>query len=126
MEFSVEFSESTSGDCPVRDFLEIRLMKKTNFDRYLDEQLHDPEFSTRFQQADEAWDVALRLAKLREKAGLTQKELAQRVGTTQQQISRLESPSYEGHSLAMLRRVAQALGTQIRVVFEPVRKSKST
>lgn len=100
-------------------------MKKTNFDQYLNEQLQDPEFAERFERAGEAWDVALHLAALREQADLTQKELAQLVGTTQQQISRLESPSYEGHSLAMLRRVAQALGAQVRVVFEPTLKTKS-
>jgi len=35
------------------------------------------------------------------------------VGTSQQQISRLESTSYEGHSLSMLRRVAEVLGTTV-------------
>ena len=34
-------------------------MKNTNFDRYLAEQLKDPEFARRFQKAGEAWDVAL-------------------------------------------------------------------
>ena len=41
--------------------------------------------------------------------------LAHRLGTSQQQISRLESPSYEGHSLSMLRRVAEALGATVQV-----------
>jgi transcriptional regulator with XRE-family HTH domain len=94
-------------------------MKKTNFDRYLAEQLRHPAFAERFQQAGEAWDVAVQIAALREQAGLTQKELAHRLKTSQQQISRLESPAYEGHSLAMLRRVAQALSAKVRVVLEP-------
>ena len=38
--------------------------------------------------------------------------------TSQQQISRLESTGYEGHSLSMLRRVAEALHARVRVVFE--------
>lgn len=50
--------------------------------------------------------------------GLSQKELAKRVGTTQQQISRLESPAYEGHSLSMLRRVADVLGATVHVEIE--------
>jgi transcriptional regulator with XRE-family HTH domain len=54
--------------------------------------------------------VALQLAALREKAGLSQKDLARKLHTSQQNISRLESPSYEGHSLTMLRRVADVLG----------------
>ena len=93
-------------------------MSKTNFDLYLEEQLKDPDFAQRFERAGEAWDVALQIAALREKAGLSQKELARKLKTSQQQISRLESPSYEGHSLSMLRRVAKALGARVRLVIE--------
>jgi transcriptional regulator with XRE-family HTH domain len=93
-------------------------MKQTNFDRYLKEQLTDPEFVHRFERAGEAWDVALQLAALRRQAGLSQKELAKRVKTSQQQICRLESPDYEGHSLSMLRRVARELRARVRVVIE--------
>ena len=95
-------------------------MERTQFDRYLDQQMSDPGFAARFREAGEAWDVAVKLAALREQAGLTQSELARKVGTSQQQISRLESPSYEGHSLSMLRRVADALGTQIHVSIDPL------
>lgn len=94
------------------------MIGRTNFDRYLDEQLRDPGFAKRFKRAGEAWDVALQLAALREQAGLSQTDLARKLKTTQQQISRLESPGYEGHSLSMLRRVARALGAQVRVIFE--------
>jgi transcriptional regulator with XRE-family HTH domain len=93
-------------------------MKKTNFDLYLEEQLKDRVFAERFERAGEAWDVALQIAALREKAGLSQRDLARKLKTSQQNISRLESPSYEGHSLSMLRRVAEALGATVRVVFE--------
>ncbi len=96
-------------------------MKKTNFDRYLDEQMRDPAFAARFEEAGEAWDVALQVAALRQQAGISQKELARRLKTSQQQISRLESPGYEGHSLSMLRRVAKALSAKVRVVLEPER-----
>ena len=94
-------------------------MKKTNFDRYLEAQLQDPAFAVRFEHAGEAWDVALQTAALRRQAGLSQKDLAKLLKTSQQQISRLESPGYEGHSLSMLRRVAEALHARMRVIFEP-------
>ena len=94
-------------------------MKKTNFDLYLEEQLKDPVFAERFERAGEAWDVALQIAALREKAGLSQRDLARKLKTSQQNISRLESPSYEGHSLTMLRRVAEVLGATIRVTIAP-------
>ena len=93
-------------------------MKRTNFDRYLKVHIKDPEFVARFERAGEAWEIALQIAALRHKAGLSQKELARQLNTSQQHISRLESPSYEGHSLANLRRVASALNARVRVVFE--------
>ena len=95
-------------------------MKSTNFDSYLETQLADPGFAARFERAGEAWDVALQLAALREKAGISQRELAASLHTSQQQISRLESPGYEGHSLSMLRRVAKALNARVRIVIEPL------
>jgi transcriptional regulator with XRE-family HTH domain len=100
-------------------------MKKTNFDQYLEEQLQDPSFAARYREAGEAWDVALNLAALRRKAGLSQKDLARRLRTSQQQISRLESPAYQGHSLSMLRRVAHVLRARVRVSFEPEGKAAS-
>jgi transcriptional regulator with XRE-family HTH domain len=100
-------------------------MKKTNFDRYLAEQLKDPDLAARFKRAGEAWDVALQLAALREQAGLSQAQLAARLRTSQQQISRLESPGYEGHSLSMLRRVAKVLNVRVRVVLEPADAAKA-
>ncbi len=91
------------------------MKKKTNFDLYLEEQLKDPDFKERFRKAGEAWDVAIQIASLRKRCGLSQKELARRLKTSQQQVSRLESPSYEGHSLSMLRRVADVLGATVHV-----------
>ena len=88
---------------------------KTNFDVYLEEQMKDPAFAERFAKAGEAWDVALQIASLREKAGLSQRDLARNL----RQISRLDAPSYEGHSLSMLRRVAEVLGATVRVTLAP-------
>ena len=98
-------------------------MKKTNFDRFLEEQLKDRSFAARFERAGEAWDVALQIAALRNEAGLSQKGLAKLLRISQQQISRLESPGYEGHSLSTLRRVAKVLHARVRVTFEPEKKT---
>ena len=100
------------------------MKRKTNFDKYIEDQLEDPDFVARFEQAGKAWDIAMKMALLRKEAGLSQKELAQIVGTSQQQISRLESPAYEGHSLSMLRRVAEALGAKVHVEIERKRRTK--
>jgi hypothetical protein len=57
---------------------EERVMRKrTNFDIYLEEQFKDKEFADRFKQAEEAWNVALKLASLRirKEPKLSQKEV---------------------------------------------------
>ncbi|MBX3028404.1 XRE family transcriptional regulator [bacterium] len=58
-----------------------------------------------------------RAAARRPRAKLTQKELAARVGTTASVISRLEDDDCEGHSLAMLRRIASALNKRVDIRF---------
>ena len=84
-----------------------------------------PGFAKRFKRAGEAWDVALQIAALREQAGVSQKQLARKLHTSQQQIGRLESPSCEGHSLSLLRRVAKVLQARVRVVLETDDAGKS-
>jgi ribosome-binding protein aMBF1 (putative translation factor) len=100
------------------------MKNKTNFDLYLEGQLKDPNFKERFEKAGEAWNVAIQIASLRKRCGLSQKELARRLKTSQQQISRLESPSYEGHSLSMLRRVADVLGATVHVEIKEKTREK--
>jgi transcriptional regulator with XRE-family HTH domain len=100
-------------------------MKKTNFDNYLNQQLQDPLFKARFAKAGQAWDVALQVAAMRKRAGFSQAALARKLKTSQQVISRLESPAYTGHSLSMLRRVAKVLHAHVKVVIEPDTGGKS-
>lgn len=64
-------------------------------------------------------EVAQMIYDRRTAAGLTQKQLAEFVGTQQSVISRLEDADYEGHSLGMLQRVADALEQRIRVQMTP-------
>ena len=65
--------------------------------------------------------VAQMIYEARQKAGLSQAELAERVGTRQGVISRLEDADYEGHSLGMLLKIAAALGKQIYIEFQNTR-----
>jgi DNA-binding XRE family transcriptional regulator len=68
-------------------------------------------------------EVARKIYELRKKAGLTQAQLAKIIGTTASVISRLEDADYEGHSLAMLRRIAGALHKRVEIRFVPIRRS---
>jgi predicted transcriptional regulator len=76
--------------------------------------LQDPQV----RAAYEALEPAYQVARLRLERGLTQKELAQRVGTRQPNIARLES-GRGTPSLGLLRRVAEALGGTLVVRIEP-------
>ncbi|MCW5824240.1 MAG: helix-turn-helix domain-containing protein [Cyanobacteria bacterium TGS_CYA1] len=62
--------------------------------------------------------VARLIFDYREEAGLTQKQLAELVGTTQSVISRLEDADYDGHSLTMLERIANALNRKLSIDME--------
>lgn len=70
-------------------------------------------------------DVARKLYDLRTKANLTQGELAKLVGTSTSVISRLEDADYEGHSLAMLKRIAAALDKRVEIRFVSLRTDAS-
>lgn len=71
-------------------------------------------------------EVARSIAELRTKEGLTQRELAKLVGTTASVICRLEDADYEGHSLAMLHRVAAALNRRVEIRFTPAKQTLRT
>ena len=62
-------------------------------------------------------EIASMVYDLRTKAGITQRELAVRIGTKQSVISRLEDADYEGHSLSILRRIAKALNRRLTVTM---------
>jgi transcriptional regulator with XRE-family HTH domain len=59
--------------------------------------------------------VAQMVYEARMSAGLSQKELADLVGTGQSAIARLEDADYEGHSLTMLQRVAEAVDCHVQL-----------
>ena len=70
--------------------------------------------------------IAQEIYALRTKAGLTQKQLAEMVGTTDSVISRLEDADYSGHSLKMLQRISAALNRRLEIHFVPLRARRKT
>jgi ribosome-binding protein aMBF1 (putative translation factor) len=63
-------------------------------------------------------DLAVLVREMREESGLTQSELAKKVGTTQSVIARLEDAEYTGHSLTMLERIATVCGVALKLHAE--------
>ncbi len=82
----------------------------------------DPEMQALIAEEAENLRIAKTIYELRTKAGLSQAELAKRIGTTQSVISRLEDADYQGHSLPMLQRVAAALDHRIEIRWVPLRR----
>ncbi|HEY3762068.1 MAG TPA: helix-turn-helix transcriptional regulator [Verrucomicrobiae bacterium] len=78
---------------------------------------NNPELRRLTEEARGNAVVAQLIYEARNKAGLSQAELAERIGTKQSVISRLEDANYEGHSLGMLQRIAVALGQRIEIRF---------
>jgi ribosome-binding protein aMBF1 (putative translation factor) len=74
-----------------------------------------PELRRLTEEARTNAAVAQLIYAARTKAGLSQAELAEKLGTRQSVISRLEDADYKGHSLTMLRRIANALGQCIEI-----------
>jgi ribosome-binding protein aMBF1 (putative translation factor) len=83
---------------------------------------NDPRRQRRVEEEVAKREIGTEIYQLREKAGLSQAQLAKRVGTTQSVISRLEDADYEGHSLAMLTRIAAAVEKRVEICFVPKKR----
>ena len=94
--------------------------KKDDLDRYIEKALkRDPTLAERLERVGQAWDIAFQIIALREKAGLTQKQLADLVGTKQSNIARLESADYTGYTLKTLEKVTKALKAKLEIRIVP-------
>ena len=100
-----------------------RKMKLGRFEDWLRKELKDPKFRKGYDQEKRAIFLSYRILTLREKLGLSQKQMAVRMGTSQQAVARLESGVYEGFTLKTLEKVAEALGAELVVdIRRPARK----
>jgi ribosome-binding protein aMBF1 (putative translation factor) len=84
-----------------------------------------PELKRLTEEARVNAAVAQLIYDARQKAGLSQAELAERIGSKQTVISRLEDADYDGHSLTMIQCIAAALGKQVTIEFQDVSKNRS-
>ena len=87
------------------EIVELRARKSATYRKAFGRTLHEI-------------DLALLVREMREDAGLTQTDLAKKVGTTQSAIARLEDAEYSGHSLTMLERIAAVCGVALKLHAE--------
>ena len=95
-------------------------MKSTRFDDFLEEQLRDPEVREEYEALQPEHTVIQAMINARISAGMTQKELSEKTGIAQGDISKLEHGN-ANPSLRTLRRLAEGMGMKLDISFTPMK-----
>ncbi len=90
----------------------------TKFNDYLNEQMKDPAFRKEWDALEPEFSIMQAMIDARKASGLTQKQLSERTGIAQADISKLESGN-ANPSLKTLQRLAAGMGMKVRVEFLP-------
>lgn len=90
-------------------------MKGRTLKEYIAEQMKNPEFKKAWEDLDPEFQVLKAMIKAREKTGISQAELARRVGTKQSVISRLERGAFSKATLETIKKVADALDMRLEI-----------
>lgn len=99
---------------------------KTDFDKYVQNKIKKhPFLKEELKKADMALDIAGQVYDLRKKAGLTQKGLADLMGTSQAHIARIESADYNSYSRNSLEKIAKALKARLEIKIVPISDYKA-
>lgn len=91
--------------------------KPTSFSSFKKKALSDPEIKVEYDRLEPEFAITKAIIRRRLELGLTQKKLAEKIGTKQSALSRLESGNYNP-SLAFLKKVAEGLDAKLRVIIE--------
>ena len=91
----------------------------TNFNDFLVEKLKDPIIKIEYDKLEPEFAIIQAIIDAREKTGFTQKELSERTGIAQGDISRLENGN-ANPSLHTLQRLASAMGMKVKIEFLPI------
>jgi len=79
--------------------------------------LKDPEFKAEYEKNKPFSDIALKIVRIRSEAGLTQAELAKKLGVSQPVISKIESLNIEDIQLSTIFKIAKALNLEVKIDF---------
>jgi len=90
-------------------------MKKTK--SWVEKKLQDPKFKKVYLEESHKLSIAEQLVKLRLDAGLTQAELAKKVGTTASAISRYENVEYDRYEINTIRKIVEACGGTLQITI---------
>ena len=90
----------------------------TNFDEFLNEQMKDPDFKAEYDALEPEFAIIQAMIDARKFKGITQKELSQRTGIAQGDISKIENGN-GNPSLRTLQRLASAMDMSLKIEFVP-------
>lgn len=90
----------------------------TRFEDLLNEQLKDPEFRAEYEALEPEFAIIQAIIDARKNSGLTQKQLSERTGITQADISKLETGN-ANPTLKMLQRLAAGMDMNVKLEFTP-------
>lgn len=90
----------------------------SSYKDYKEKALNNPEVKTEYDALQPEYDLIQAMIDARNSQNITQKELSERTGITQADISRIENGT-RNPSLAMVKRIATGLGMQLRLEFVP-------
>ncbi len=93
-------------------------MKRTSVDALHKEWLKKPAYRREYEALEEEFSLTAALIEARARAGLTQKQVAQLMNTTQAVVARLEGGGSKP-STSTLEKYAKATGSRLKIVFEP-------
>ena len=93
----------------------------SDFRDYLEKQLQNPEFKEEWQNLEPEYNMMHALEEARKECNLTQKDLAERTGINQADISKLETGN-GNPTLAVLKRLADGMGMVLKLEFVPKAK----
>lgn len=93
-------------------------MAAKSWDALKSKRLQSDEAQAGYERARQAFELGVKVRALREEHGLSQRELAERIGSTQPAVARLEAGGVSP-SLVTLERIAAAMGSALVVDFVP-------
>lgn len=91
----------------------------TDFNSFLEEQLKDPEFRAEYEALEPEFAIVQAMIDARRETGLTQKQLAEKTGIAQSDISKFETGG-GNPSVKTLQRLAAGMGMVLHIEFLPV------
>lgn len=90
--------------------------RSIDFQAYLDEQLKDPKMRSLYDEYGKQLEIAYQVLQLRKQTGMSQNELAKRLGTTQSNIARIET-GQQNFTTATLQKIAVAFDREVKIEF---------